>query len=90
MIAVDITLNFRRIVLKILKCWILKKYLITSIDKGAIQISADSTFGLFQTHPPYPDSTLTLCSRPSHPTLTRQGVISIDIDFFNDNLLLEH
>ena len=57
---------------------------------GAIQISADSTFGLFQTLPPYPDSTLTLCSRPSHPTLTRQGVISIDIDFFNDNLLLEH
>ena len=57
---------------------------------GAIQKSADSTFGLFQTLPPYPDSTLTLCSRPSHPTLTRQGVISIDIDFFNDNLLLEH
>ena len=66
----------------------LVKYVIS--QRGAVQKSDDSTFGLFQTLPPYPDSTLTLCTRPSLPTLTRQGVISIDIDFFNDNLLLEH
>ena len=37
--------------------------------------TADYTFGLFLTLPPYPDPNLTFCIRPSLPTLTRQGVI---------------